>query len=169
MEYLVKRARNGDAEAFVALMELNKESMKKVTFAYLQSEEDRADAISQTILDAYENINKLKKTAYFKTWLIRILINNCIDIYRANDKYTNYKDSPEEFGESIVNILSKPLEENIEFIDLLKCLPEDSRIIFVLYYGEQFTTAEIAKILNMKENTVKSKIHRGKETLRKVL
>ena len=74
MEYLVKRARKGDADAFVALMEMNKESMKKVAFVYLQSEEDRADAISQTVLDAFEHISKLKKSEYFKTWLIRILI-----------------------------------------------------------------------------------------------
>lgn len=169
MEYLVKRARKGDADAFVALMEMNKESMKKVAFVYLQSEEDRADAISQTVLDAFEHISKLKKSEYFKTWLIRILINNCIDICRANKKYVNYEESAEVYDEMATQMQSEPIEVNIEFLDLLKCLPEDSRIIFVLYYGEQFTTAEIAKILCMKENTVKSRIRRGKEILRGVL
>ena len=56
---------------------------------------------------------------------------------------------------------------DLEFFDLLKALPEDSRVIFQMYFGEQFTTAEIADMLHMKENTVKSKIRRGKTQLRK--
>ena len=54
----------------------------------------------------------------------------------------------------------------MEFKELLLALPEESRTIFQLYFGEQFTTKEIADILGMKENTVKSRIHRGKEQLR---
>lgn len=55
---------------------------------------------------------------------------------------------------------------DVEFKALLMSLPEDSRVIFQLYYGEQFTTKEIASILSMNENTVKSKLRRGKEQLR---
>ena len=55
---------------------------------------------------------------------------------------------------------------DLEFNDLLKTLPEDSRLIFQMYYGEQFSIGEIAQLLHMKENTVKSKIHRGREHLR---
>ena len=61
------------------------------------------------------------------------------------------------------------MESSAEFLALLEVLPEDSRLIFQLYFGEQFTTKEIAKILGMKENTVKSRLHRGKETLREEL
>ena len=55
---------------------------------------------------------------------------------------------------------------DLEFNDLLKTLPKDSRLIFQMYYGEQFSIGEIAQLLHMKENTVKSKIHRGREQLR---
>ena len=55
---------------------------------------------------------------------------------------------------------------NVEFLEMLKSLPEDSRLIFQLYYGEQFTTKEIGQMLKMKESTVKSRLHRGKEKLR---
>ena len=58
---------------------------------------------------------------------------------------------------------------DVEFRQLLLILPEDSRTIFQLYFGEQFTTKEIAEILEMKENTVKSRLHRGKEQLRESL
>ena len=58
---------------------------------------------------------------------------------------------------------------NLEFLDLLRILSEENRTIFQLYFGEQFTIAEIAEILQIKENTVKSRIRRGKEQLRKEL
>lgn len=50
-------------------------------------------------------------------------------------------------------------------MQLLEVLPEHSRMIFLLYYGEQFSTKEIAEILNMNENTVKARLKRGRKHL----
>lgn len=86
-EQLIRKARHGDAEAFIQLMEDNKESMKRIAYAYLKQDEDAADAIQDTILDAFEHIHKLRKEEYFKTWLTRILINNCTRIYRQNKRH----------------------------------------------------------------------------------
>lgn len=170
MELLVKKAQRGDAEAFVALIEANKESLKRIAFSYLKNEEDIADAIQETILDAFEHIKTLRKAVYFRTWLVRILINNCTKIYRKNKAQVNYEYTPEEVlsdktGENFAIFFSTDLE----FCDLLTRLPEDSRTIFQLYFGEQFTMSEIAEILQINENTVKSKIHRGKKLLRNEL
>ena len=82
MELLVKRAKKGDAEAFITLIEENKQSMYKVAKGFLRNEEDIADAMAQTVLDCYEKIGTLKQSSYFKTWMIRILINNCKDMIR---------------------------------------------------------------------------------------
>ena len=170
MERLVKKAQRGDAEAFIALMEENKETLKRVALSYLKNEEDVADAIQETILNAYEHLGELKKVAFFRTWLVRILINNCTKLYRKNKDHENYEYTPEELA-----IGNRPEEfsvsfvSNLEFLDLLRTLSEENRTIFQLYFGEQFTTAEIAEILQIKENTVKSRIRRGKEQLRKEL
>ena len=56
MSILVKKAQRGDAEAFIALMEENKMTLRRVAYGYLQNEEDVADAIQDTILDAFENM-----------------------------------------------------------------------------------------------------------------
>ena len=69
----------------------------------------------------------------------------------------------EEAGEAFA---SYDFSTDLEFNDLLKTLSEESRLIFQMYYGEQFTIGEIAGMLHMKENTVKSRIHRGRERLR---
>ncbi len=159
MNTLVKRAQRGDAEAFIALMEECKMSFRRIAFGYLGNDEDVADAIQDTILDAFEHIGTLRKAEYFKTWVMRILINNCTRTWRKNKKSVALKEDVEvesyDSGRA-----------DVEFKEMLMSLPEDSRTIFQLYFGEQFTTKEIAEILNMKENTVKSRIHRGKEQLR---
>lgn len=159
MEKLVRKAKKGDAEAFIALMEQNRQSMIRIAFAYLGNEEDVADAMQETILAAYEKLDTLRKAEYFRTWLIRILINQCIAIQRSRSRTVPM----EEVGEAYD---SYDFNTDLEFHDLLKNLPEESRLIFQMYYGEQFSIGEIAQLLHMKENTVKSKIHRGREQLR---
>ena len=167
-EYLVQMARKGDADAFVKLIENSQDTLKRVSFAWLKDENDVADAIQDTILDAFANIGQLKKAEYFKTWLVKILINNCTRIYRRNRKLLQFEVREERYQEE--NRAGDAGEEavgaELEFLDLLKILPEDSRVIFQMYFGEQFTIAEIAEILHMKENTIKSRIHRGKTHLR---
>ena len=159
MEKLVRKAKKGDAEAFITLMEQNRQSMIRIAFAYLGNEEDVADAMQETILAAYEKLDTLKRAEYFKTWLIRILINHCIAIRRDRSRTVPMEEAGEAFA-------SYDFSTDLEFNDLLKTLSEESRLIFQMYYGEQFTIGEIAGMLHMKENTVKSRIHRGRERLR---
>lgn len=159
---LVKRARRGDAEAFIALIEECRMTLRRVALGYLGNEEDVADAIQDTILDAYEHIGSLKKEEYFKTWLVRILINRCTKRYRMNQRKAYLEDYSEEAQCDVG-------KADVEFREMLSMLPDDSRAIFQLYYGEQFTIREIAQILDMNENTIKSKLHRGKEQLRVAL
>lgn len=159
MDRLVKRAQRGDAEAFIQLMDKNRMSLERIAFGYLRSEADAADAIQDTILSAYEHMGDLKKAEYFRTWLTRILINQCNNRYRQNRRICALEEVPEMSDES-------QGQSNIEFLEMLRSLPENSRMIFQLYYGEQFTTREIGEMLSMKESTVKSRLHRGKEQLR---
>lgn len=169
MVHLVKLAKAGDADAFIRLVEANQDMLKRIAFSWLSDENDIADVIQDTILDAFCHIGQLKKAEYFRTWLIRILMNNCAKAYRKNKKHRKFEMSAEVYskecqsGSDNVELAQKELE----FYELLGMLPEDSRVIFQLYFGEQLTTAEIADILHMKENTVKSRIRRGKIQLRR--
>lgn len=159
---MVRRARRGDAEAFIALIEECKMTLRRVALGYLANEEDVADVMQDTILDAYEHIGSLKKEEYFKTWLVRILINRCTKRFRINQRKAYLEDYSEEAQ-------CDAGKAEVEFRALLSILPDDSRVIFQLYFGEQFTVREIADILGMNENTVKSRLHRGKEQLRAAL
>ena len=84
MDALITEAKNGDKEAFVRLIRMNKQSLYKTAWIYLRDEQDIADALQNTILSCYENIQRLREPKYFKTWLMRILINECKDILCQN-------------------------------------------------------------------------------------
>ena len=73
MKSLVRRAKKGDDQAFVELIEENKQAMYKVAVGILKNDSDAADAIQESILTCYEKLAELKKPQYFKTWMMRIL------------------------------------------------------------------------------------------------
>ena len=158
---LVKRAQKQDMDAFVHLIEKNKTSLYKVAKSYLGREEDVADAMQDTVLSAYEHIRELRNASYFKTWITRILINHCNNLLRQQKRCL--------VSNQIVQTADAVSEDDREFYALIGELPEDYRMIFLLYYGEQFRTSEIAQILDVNENTVKSKLRIGREKLNRIL
>lgn len=160
MQTLVKKAQHGDPDAFVALMEECKSSLYRVARGYFANEADIADAMSETVLLAYEHLSELKQTRYFKTWLIRILINVCNQTKQREKRYEPVEFVPE------LSYLDQSFSD-LEFREMLTSFPEDCQMIILLYYGEQFRVWEIADILGINENTVKSKLQRSRERLRK--
>lgn len=158
---LIKRAQKDDTDAFIQLIEENKIALYKVAKSYLKNEEDIADVMQDTILSAYEHIKELKALSYFKTWLTRILINRCTDLVRQQKRLVSIEEAEEPTGTLV--------ESDYGFYELLNELPENDRILFLLYYGEGFNIREIAEILEWNENTVKSRLQRGRKKLERVL
>lgn len=157
--------KNGDKEAFSELIELLKMDLYKIAKTRLQSEDDISDVMQETIICAYKSIKSLKKPESFKKWLIKILVNHCNDTYK---KKANSQISLEDVDEKVYSFQSKDLE-NMEMEDLLKILKEDEKLIITLYYLENYTSREIAEILEMNENTIKTKVARAKAKIRNQL
>ena len=153
-----KKQRN-KARTFIQLVESNKQSMYKIARSYLSNDEDIADAIQDAIESCWRNLDQLEKPAYFRTWMTRILIHKCIDIIRKNSREHPVSDFPEYGAEH------KDLD-NYEFSELMKSLDEKYRTILLLYYGEGFKISEIAQLLDMEENTVKTRLSRGRQKFR---
>ena len=161
MEALVTAAKNGDKEAFVQLIRINKQSMYKAAWVYLRNEQDIADALQNTILSCYEKIQGLREVKYFKTWLMRILINECKDILRQKNHDTELDNFSEGVHCEELNLC--------EWKQLLLCLDEESRKIVELYYFDEFSVKEISALLEMNSNTVSTKLSRARAKLKKVI
>lgn len=159
MQELVEKAVEGDADAFLELMEMNTLSMYKTARGILKNDNDVADAVQDTILTSFEKIHTLRKPQYFKTWLIRILINECNQILRHYKKVNPIEEVPETPRKD------KSLAE-FEFKEMLEQVDEKYRVILVLYYEQGFKITEIAELLELNENTVKTRLARAREQIR---
>ncbi|MCI8893367.1 MAG: sigma-70 family RNA polymerase sigma factor [Lachnospiraceae bacterium] len=159
MQALIEKAVQGDVEAFLELMDRNSLAMYKVAHAILNNDEDAADAIQDTILTCFEKLHTLEQQAYFKTWITRILINKCNGILRHHQR------------EHLPGELPEPARQDVslaefEFKEVLKLIDEKYRLILVFYYMEGFNIPEIAELLNLNKNTVKTRLARGREQIR---
>ena len=164
LEELVERAKKNDEKAFDKLILAMEKEMYLIAKTRLKNDDDIADAMQETILKCFRNLSKLKKGEFFRTWTIRILINECNKIYRKNEKY---KVSFEE--KEIEKYIGKEdtSDENISFELLIKNLDQEEKTILTLYYRAKYTIKEISKILKKNENTISSKMTRAKNKLRK--
>lgn len=157
MEELVERAKNEDSDAFNNLILNIEKDLYCIARSKIDNENDIEDIIQETMIIAFLNIKKLKNNSFFKTWVIRILINNCNKFYKRK----KHKSIDED--EEIKKIGSVEMDlSNIEFKDFISFLNEDERTILTLYYYLGYTTKEISKILNKREGTICSKISRAK-------
>ena len=159
----VHLAKTGDKEAYVRLVRENKEAMYRIAKSIVTIEMDVEDAVSETILNAYMNIHKLRKNEYFKTWIIRILINECNLILKKRKR---------EIGLSEINLNTFTSEEPKKDIDLYNAindLEDDLKITTLLFYFEDMKYCDIAKVLSIREGTVKSRLSRAKQKLYKLL
>lgn len=104
VEQLVRRAKRRDPDAFTELMQLHEKDMYRTASAILSQDADIADALQETILTCWEKIDTLQKNRYFKTWMIRILINKCKDILRSGRRMVCVGELPEQEAKSMAEI-----------------------------------------------------------------
>lgn len=163
MDLLIKKAQKGDEEAFIKVIDEYMPQMYKIARCRLKSEESIGDAIQETILAAFTNIRQLKELRYFKTWIIKILINKCNDIIREDkllyvDDYSLLENTDFSYSENS--------DERLDFESILNKLNYEYRLVVVMYYVNRFTIKEISEILNEKEGTIKSRLSRARQQLK---
>lgn len=149
-------------QKFIQAVREAETTLYHVAMSILRNDADSADAVQEALLKAFEKLDTLKEEKYFKTWLTRILIHECYQIQRKKKRLVPY----EEYVER------EPGNEDKLYTDLytaIKDLPEDLRIAVTLFYIEGFSIAEIVQMLGIKENTVKTRLYRGRNQLRKSL
>ncbi|WP_291677152.1 sigma-70 family RNA polymerase sigma factor [Clostridium sp.] len=159
----VKRAKRGDKEAFCNLIRVNKIAIYRVAKSILNNEEDIEDAVSEAILKAYKNIQALKQEVFFKTWLIRIVINESNNLYKKRAKEIVVD------KDHFKNIKVNDSYRDLSLYDAINSLEEELRITTILFYFEDMKYKDIAKVLNVKEGTIKSRLSRAKEKLYNIL
>lgn len=129
--------------------------------AILKDDHDCGDAIQETIVKAFSRLDTLRKDRYVKTWLMRILMNECYNICRRSEKILPIDQYMER--------METPQESDGDYGELYEAvqeLREELRIPVVLYYVEDFSCREIAEILDISEGAVQKRLARAREKLK---
>ena len=130
----------------------------------LFSDQDCADAIQETIVKAFSKIDTLKNDKYARTWLIRILINECYNLVRKSSKFISLEDL-----EDRLEMESEKAKDYSELYTAVNSLKEELRLPVILYYIEDFSVREIAQILEISEGAVQKRLARARGKLRQEL
>ncbi|MCR8643294.1 sigma-70 family RNA polymerase sigma factor [Paenibacillus sp. N1-5-1-14] len=160
---LVERAKNGDKDAFQALIHEEKEKLYKMAFVYMRKEEDALEVFQETIYKALTAIGSLKDNAYFSSWLVRILIHTAIATLNKKRRVIPLN---QEVLEQLVGSGSLKLEDQIDLLQALEELDEKYKTVLMLRFYKDYTIKQIAAIVECPEGTVKTNLHRGLMLLR---
>lgn len=145
-----------DKETFALKILDCEETLYRISMSMLKNEKDCEDAVQDTILTAFSKLNTLKNEQYFKTWLVRILINKC-------NKQLHYK--KRNMPATNIEVVNNR-EQSTEIKLALEKLPPKIKIVIVMFYIEDFSINEIKSVLKIPEGTVKSRLSKGRKLLK---
>ena len=132
----------------------------RVAFAILRNRTDCEDAAQNAVLKAYRNLGSLKQRSYFKTWLISILKNECFDMLKRRRPTLDVTEQKLSYEMAVPDLdLNRAFDR----------LSPEERLAITLYYYEGYDTREIAALTEVSEGTVRSRLSRGRSSLRALL
>jgi len=177
---LVKKAKTGDKQAFTDLVNEYKDKIYNLAYRMLGNKQEAEDISQDTFLRVYSNLDKYDETHKFSTWIYRIASNLSIDRIRKKKPSVfldaEWKDEEGlDWYSRLPNDNKTPeeellLDEQQRLIqEALLSLPEKYRLIMILKYMEDRSIQEISTITDTSLATVKTRLHRGREYLRKQL
>ena len=176
----VKQVLKGDQNAYADIVTLYQNNLYQVCYRMLGNKEEAEDAAQEAFIKAYINLHTYDQKRKFSTWLYRIGTNLCID--RIRKKKPDYYLDAEVPGTEGLDMYSQLAvdellpEEELERMELqeriqyeISRLPDKYRAVIILKYIEELPLQEISDILDIPLGTVKTRVHRGREALRKQL
>lgn len=147
----------------------------RISKTILRNDFDCADATQNALLLAYKKLDSLKKEEFFKTWLTRILINECYQLLRKRDKHVFYEDDMQSMVCQTCNsfeqseVQPEQIIEKNWLMEVLYGMEDTYRLPIVLYYVEGFKIGEIEKILGIGRSAVYARLSRGRKILKERL
>jgi len=172
---IIQKILAGEIALYEILIRRNNAALYKIGRSYNYNHEDTQDLMQDSFVSAYFNLKQFDNRAAFKTWLIKIMLNNC---FRKQQKFS-YKNeistelndrskpvfSNQQYSDPNKTVVNKELNTVIE--DAIKALPLDYRLVFSLREINGLNVAETAEVLNITTSNVKVRLNRAKAVLRK--
>lgn len=180
-EILIKNASGGDASAFETLVTTFEKGVFNLAFRLVSDREDAMDITQEVFLKAYQALPRFRGDSRFSTWIYRVCVNASLDHLRRKQKTASYSlDEPLSFKESSVTREIEDESDSVEdlaetkflgqaVLAVLRDLDAAHRVIILLSDVQGYTYQEIAEILGLSMGTVKSRLHRARNMVRRLL
>ena len=175
---LIERVLAGDHDAFAQLVQAYEDKVYNLCLRMCADPEDARDLAQEAFVKAWRGLRFYKREAAFSTWLYRLTGNVCIDFLRqkkrraamsltvSGDEETQL-DIPDPTPTPEEQTISSALRQSVS--DAMAQLEDEFRMVLTLRVVEELSYDEIAEIMDLKVGTVKSRLARAREKLRKIL
>ncbi len=144
-------------QTFITEVQAMERTLYRVSRSYLPRSEDCADAVQEALLKAWRKRHTVD-AAHFRPWLTRIVINECINVYRRRKRLVFVSDMPTE--------PAAPSGGDDALREGILSLPQRLRSPLILHYLEGFSIEEVARILRLPAGTVKSRLYQARKALK---
>jgi len=173
----IDRTRRGDAEAFGFLVERYQRRVFSLAYHLINNREEVEDLAQEIFMKAFLGVRGYDGRSSFATWLSRVAVNHCYDYLRRRrtSRVLYFSQMSEEGRRTLEAKSESPHEEGINPEDrialrdlaekLLSRAPAEDRVILGLKELEELSVQEIAEILDLKESTVKVRLHRARKRM----
>ncbi len=168
--YYIDSVLSGNRNDYKYLVERHSGMSYSVALKIVKNETEAEEIVQEAFIKAYNVLHTFKKKSKFSTWLYRIVYNMAIN--HSNSRvHKNLYDDNSEIKDNLLYEETELMEidENEQTIEKLnwavKQLPEDEQVIITLFYNDDISIADIAKITNLSEANVKVKLHRMRKKL----
>lgn len=162
---LVRQARQGDVFAFARLYEEIYKDLYRFAYCTVKNSHTAEDVVSDSVLNAYENIHKLRKNESFRSWMFQIVANECKRQFRLQSKTVPYETD-------VVRDIPQPAADPTDRLAIQQAfdlLNGQERLIVGLSLYGGYSGKEIARFLHKKESTVRSMKSRALDKMKQIL
>ncbi len=180
LEELVIKASMGDDYALNQLYNETYRQAYQVAMQIFHDEHEVFDILQDSYIKAFNSLAKLKEPSKFKSWFFQIVSNTCRDYLRKrknNPMFFSDMTYEDDNGENEVEFVDESTafspESNVDYsetkrliAEMIDNLPEEQRLVLLMYYVQELSIKEIAQSLEVSENTVKSRMNYGKKKLK---
>lgn len=149
-------------ETFPCLVQLYKDSIFRLAYSYTKNQFDAEDVTQDVLVQLYKTDKAFQSDAHLKNWLMRVTVNHCKNLFRAPwRKHENLED--------YANTLAFEEPQHRDLFRMVMDLDQKYRVTLLLHYYESYSIREIAQIMKLPENTVSTRLARGRKQLKELL
>jgi len=173
-QHFINQIIGGNTNAFSILVDRYKDLIFSLALKMVKNREEAEEVAQDTFIKVFNSLDKFKGDSKFSTWIYKVAYNTCLDRMKRNKKEEgniNIDDFSEHLIKTMENALSKMIDEERKksIQDCLNLLPSDEGFLLTLFYFEDQSLDEIAKIMNITANNAKVKLYRSRQKLASIL